>query len=501
MADRAQSELVGGMLLLGVVVIVVGVAGVAALDATTATADAPQADVTGVVGTNATTLAHRGGESLPGADLRLLVAVDGADASIDWADGSLSGDDDVFDPGEQWTVTTPTSDSGAVVSITLIHRPSNAVLFETETNPTPPRVAAGDGGLADATDRDGRIDPGDVGGGGGTETPEPPDGEPAPENGGAFVDEDGDGLYDPGEATYNDTKDLSEFDDENADLIIPSEFGTISEPNQEINIRAASITTNADISSANAPVTLTATDGDVDATDATITSDNQHVTIEASGTVDVSDADVSADNGDTTIRASRILLTNGQITSQNREITLETTGDGDGEIVADGATISSDNSGVTLTTSNDRDLSIRNATVTSANGPVLVDSAGELDATGATITGNNRPVTLRSSGGDLSIRNADVDSTNRDIRVDSAAELDATDASLSTTNGNVETVSRGDTYVDGATLTARSVTADLGGPHTLHLDGTTVNDDDDRIAYTPVDVQEDPPDSNAAGPA
>ena len=156
MRDRAQSELAGAALLLGIVVITVGVAGAYGLNAVVSSADTPQATVDGEVRTDSITLTHQGGQSIPGDDLRLQVRVNGSETTLDWTDGTLTGGDARFDPGDAWRVSRD-YDPDTVVVVRLVHRPSNHVLFGTETNPTVPMATNGDGGKADARDTDGEI--------------------------------------------------------------------------------------------------------------------------------------------------------------------------------------------------------------------------------------------------------------------------------------------------------------------------------------------------------
>jgi len=157
MPDRAQSEVVGSVLVIGLVVVVVGIAGAAALGPVTSGTDGVRAEITGGVGTDELTLAHQGGDSLPGEDLRLIVRVNGSETSLDWADGTLSGGDDVFDSGEGWRVDRDVH-ADSVVAVTLIHEPSNTVLFSAERNPTVTEsVAADRGGNVGARDSEGAV--------------------------------------------------------------------------------------------------------------------------------------------------------------------------------------------------------------------------------------------------------------------------------------------------------------------------------------------------------
>ena len=156
MLNRAQSELAGAALLLGIVVITVGIAGAYGLTTVGSSADTPRATVDGEVGMDSLTLTHQGGQSIPGDDLRLRVRVNGSETSLVWADGTLTGGDARFDPGDAWRVSR-SYDPDSVVVVRLIHRPSNGILFRTERNPTTPTVVSGDGGKADARDTDGEI--------------------------------------------------------------------------------------------------------------------------------------------------------------------------------------------------------------------------------------------------------------------------------------------------------------------------------------------------------
>jgi len=160
MPDRAQSESVAAVLLVGVVVISVGIVGLYAVEEFASTTDGPRTDVAVDVRTDALVVTHRGGASIPSADLRLIVRVNGSDAGLAWGDGSLDGGDDVFDPGESWRVSrSDTPDS--VVVVRLVHTPSNTVLVRTETNPrVPETVDAKRGGKIEARDSEGPFVPG-----------------------------------------------------------------------------------------------------------------------------------------------------------------------------------------------------------------------------------------------------------------------------------------------------------------------------------------------------
>ncbi|MFD1633659.1 type IV pilin N-terminal domain-containing protein [Haloplanus ruber] len=162
MPDRAQSELVGTILVVGLVVASVGVAGAYAMETVTQSSEAPQATVTGQVDTDGITLSHQGGDSLPSEDLRLVVRVNESGTGLGWSDGTLSGGDDTFDPGEGWNVSESYA-PGSVVTIRLVDEPTNTVLFRAETTVTAQEPVESEmGGKIDAVDSEGEISQGDV---------------------------------------------------------------------------------------------------------------------------------------------------------------------------------------------------------------------------------------------------------------------------------------------------------------------------------------------------
>lgn len=126
--ERAQSEVVGTVLLVGVVVITVSTLGAGLLGSVTEDDD-PLGDVSGEVATDEIRLTHRGGESLAVAALEVVVRTDDGTERISFADGALSGPDpDRFDPGETWTKSA-SFDESEEVRVYLVHE-SERVLYE-----------------------------------------------------------------------------------------------------------------------------------------------------------------------------------------------------------------------------------------------------------------------------------------------------------------------------------------------------------------------------------
>lgn len=126
--ERAQSEVVGTVLLVGVVVITVSTLGAGLLGSVTEDDDS-RSEVSGEVATDEIRLTHRGGESLAVAALEVVVRTDDGTERISFADGALSGPDpDRFDPGETWTKSASFDESEGV-HVYLVHD-SERVLYE-----------------------------------------------------------------------------------------------------------------------------------------------------------------------------------------------------------------------------------------------------------------------------------------------------------------------------------------------------------------------------------
>lgn len=106
LSDRAQSESIGVILLVGVVVITTTTVGVVAYEQVAAD-DRTNANVSVSVSEDAVALTHEGGEAIAHEDLRVVVANDSQRWDLDFSEGSTvvsaSPDDpDAFEPGEVW---------------------------------------------------------------------------------------------------------------------------------------------------------------------------------------------------------------------------------------------------------------------------------------------------------------------------------------------------------------------------------------------------------------
>lgn len=143
--NRAQSEAVGTVLLLAMVVIAVSVVGYVVLG-TIEPDDSPTVDVKVTVTDSTLALTHWSGDSLPGDDLTVVVRYGGTEERYDFATDGSYGADNVFAPGEEWRLDGPVPYApGDRVEVLLLHEPSNTVLFrgrKVAATPTPTATPA-----------------------------------------------------------------------------------------------------------------------------------------------------------------------------------------------------------------------------------------------------------------------------------------------------------------------------------------------------------------------
>lgn len=143
-STRAQSETVGSVLVLALVVILVstvGAAGIAVLDTFGDERVAATVAVEGVVDEGAGELRvvviHEGGDPLEPADVVLLFRTDGDRERSTLA--NATGNGTTFRTAHRRTVTDPTFDPDDRVRVVAIHGPTGKTLAEaTVARPTPP---------------------------------------------------------------------------------------------------------------------------------------------------------------------------------------------------------------------------------------------------------------------------------------------------------------------------------------------------------------------------
>lgn len=129
--DRAQSEVVGTVLLIGVVTLTVSVAGVGVLSSMQASTDDPQATLDGRLTGSSLELVHRGGDSLNESELDIRLSNDSTASTVGFEDGEIvAGDSDgEFKRGELWRDTTAIP-SDSRLDVWVIHDPTDTILYE-----------------------------------------------------------------------------------------------------------------------------------------------------------------------------------------------------------------------------------------------------------------------------------------------------------------------------------------------------------------------------------
>jgi hypothetical protein len=133
--DRAQSEVIGVILLVGVVTITISAAGAVYLS-TVADESGPATDVRVTVTDDAVALTHNGGSALSTDSLRVVLRENGAETGTDWPDGTVTGDgDDRFEPSETWRADGFSFDPDDRIEVLLVHDPSGTLLVDETVNP------------------------------------------------------------------------------------------------------------------------------------------------------------------------------------------------------------------------------------------------------------------------------------------------------------------------------------------------------------------------------
>ncbi len=171
--DRAQSEVVGVALLIGVVVTAVGIVGVLVLSDSGANGtDDPLADLEIDATTTAINLTHAGGDAIPADDVRVVVRGEDRTQRLELDATNLTGSDDAFGLGDRFERAHGLT--GRTATILVVHTPTNTVLAErrldlrargsqspqtsftmTPSNPTPGELVNFNAGAT--SDSDGRV--------------------------------------------------------------------------------------------------------------------------------------------------------------------------------------------------------------------------------------------------------------------------------------------------------------------------------------------------------
>jgi len=154
----------------------------------------------------------------------------------------------------------------------------------------------------------------------------------------AYDDANGNGQWDQGEPTYTES-DLYSFDDSSADLVVPSDVGTINNSGS-IDVTAGSITAETNFQSDSGSVSLAATDGDAGLNDQEVLAAGT-ASVTATGTANVDGATLIGVFGDASVSGKSVSARNANVVSYFGTTTLSARERGGGPLDATGATLQS----------------------------------------------------------------------------------------------------------------------------------------------------------------
>lgn len=128
--ERAQSEVVGTILLVAIVVIAVSTVG-SVLFLSFDEPTEPTAEINATANATALELTHVAGEPIAADELQLVVHNGTDEARAAFTDGSISTGD--FTVADRWTADWTTlgidPNPGEQVTVVLVHTPSNSVVY------------------------------------------------------------------------------------------------------------------------------------------------------------------------------------------------------------------------------------------------------------------------------------------------------------------------------------------------------------------------------------
>lgn len=133
--ERAQSEIVGEILLVAIVVVAIGIIASFYLGAI-GPDSGPSIDATFDADGSDLIVGHAGGDTVPPTELVLVIDHDGERTRVPFVDGTrLRGTGDSVSPGHRWRFDDVfTTDDSAMVW--LVHEPSDRVLDRQRVYPT-----------------------------------------------------------------------------------------------------------------------------------------------------------------------------------------------------------------------------------------------------------------------------------------------------------------------------------------------------------------------------
>lgn len=126
---RGQSELVGSILLSGVVILALSTFGIAVYNSVDAE-NRQLTDISVTATTDSVTVSHAGGEPIAASNLAAVISFDGESERYNAADMGVSTP---FETGDLWVIDSDlpyeASDTGASVSVTIISTNTGERLF------------------------------------------------------------------------------------------------------------------------------------------------------------------------------------------------------------------------------------------------------------------------------------------------------------------------------------------------------------------------------------
>lgn len=130
---RGQSEVIGVILLVAVIVtLVFGVGFVALSDLQSQTGDEQRVNIVSNTTASNVTLEHQGGAALDSEDVTLIISDDSEERyTLGNATQEQGADTRRFEPGDRWTRSHTVS--GETIRLVVVHDPTNSVLHDETT--------------------------------------------------------------------------------------------------------------------------------------------------------------------------------------------------------------------------------------------------------------------------------------------------------------------------------------------------------------------------------
>ena len=129
--DRAESTVVGTILLVGVVILSISMVGTALVGSLLASADDPHANLDGTLTDSGLEIVHRGGDTLPESELTVRIANESTVSVTDFESGTIvaGNADGQFERSEQWRNATAIP-SATRLDVWVTHEPTATLIYE-----------------------------------------------------------------------------------------------------------------------------------------------------------------------------------------------------------------------------------------------------------------------------------------------------------------------------------------------------------------------------------